>query len=582
VTRLGNALYVTDHDRLRKLSLATGKVSTVSKAPASSEPWTPPLGSFLPQLPGLTAGGGHIYLSTFFAIWDHDPQKGTFELLAGDPYGDPDQISVLDGAGTAARFGTIMGLAHDGDGTLYVADGCTVRKVVLSTRVVQTIAGRAAGDQICVAGIKDGAGKSALFYFLMGITHDGDAIYVTDEIGLLSDPSSSYPDGYPYAAGFGRVRRVSSGTWKVTSPAGILPTVPSVLGERDGPASQAVFMLPWGIWADKGAVYVGTRSAVRKMIRSSGHVSTLAGQLLDGPFLMPRCLAMDGEYLYTYLDNVRHQLVRVRLADGFLDVLQNHHPKQFPVEGCLGMVRIGNSLYIATYQPAHSVVAYDLSTRKAKTVATHVSIILDGGKVHEVPEAMTTDGKHLLRLMKVLKATGTGPKIEHEIRRLDPTDSAGKSKTVVTTTKLVEAQRQMAYAQGAVFIANGRTLVRADLASQSISTVAGDPGAAGCQDGVGKNARFTRLAGLAIDGSRILAGDKGCHTIRQIDIATGSVETLAGSPGRTLFKAGNSKEAGLNYPSDLLYDKASHTLFVADPRDNIIIKITTPSDAGGG
>src|SRR5262249_26671213 len=66
-----------------------------------------------------------------------------------------------DGTAFAARFSEAYGLASDGVGNLYVADkaGHTIRKIVLKTRLVSTLAGSPG-----MTGSVDGTGTAARFF----------------------------------------------------------------------------------------------------------------------------------------------------------------------------------------------------------------------------------------------------------------------------------------------------------------------------------------------------------------------------------------------------------------------------------
>jgi hypothetical protein len=83
---------------------------------------------------------------------------------------------VSDGTGTAARFNTPAGITTDNT-NLYVADygNQTIRKIVISSGLVSTIAGTAGS-----ATFADGTGGVARFYSPYGITYDGTYLYVAD------------------------------------------------------------------------------------------------------------------------------------------------------------------------------------------------------------------------------------------------------------------------------------------------------------------------------------------------------------------------------------------------------------------
>src|ERR1039457_6834270 len=84
----------------------------------------------------------------------------------------------LDGAGSEARFMNPQGITTDGT-SLFVADTSnnTIRKVVISTGVVTTLAGRAGSW-----GAADGTGTAALFWGPQGIATDGMNLFVADSL----------------------------------------------------------------------------------------------------------------------------------------------------------------------------------------------------------------------------------------------------------------------------------------------------------------------------------------------------------------------------------------------------------------
>jgi len=90
------------------------------------------------------------------------------ETLAGSSSGS------TDATGTSASFNNPMGITTDGT-NLYVSDknNHRIRKIVISTGVVTTLAGSSEGST-------DATGTSARFYNPRGITTDGTNLYVSD------------------------------------------------------------------------------------------------------------------------------------------------------------------------------------------------------------------------------------------------------------------------------------------------------------------------------------------------------------------------------------------------------------------
>ena len=134
-----------------------------------------------------------------------------------------------EGTGTEARFCYPEGIATDGT-NLYVADeeNCTIRKIVISSRVVTTLAGSAG-----VSGSADGTGSDARFYGPFGIATDGTNLYVAEYANCT-------------------IRKIVISSRVVTTLAGSAGTT----GSDDGTGSDARFNYQVGITTDGTNLYV--------------------------------------------------------------------------------------------------------------------------------------------------------------------------------------------------------------------------------------------------------------------------------------------------------------------------------------
>ena len=96
--------------------------------------------------------------------------NGTVTTIAGQS-----DNGSADGIGTAASFWNPYQITTDGT-NLYVADrdNHRIRKVVISSGVVTTLAGSSSGST-------DATGTSASFNAPIGITTDGNDLYVVDQ-----------------------------------------------------------------------------------------------------------------------------------------------------------------------------------------------------------------------------------------------------------------------------------------------------------------------------------------------------------------------------------------------------------------
>ena len=162
----------------------------------------------------------------------------------------------LDGTGTAALFYKISDMAVDSSGSnLYIADAWNnrIRKIVISSGVVTTLAGSSSG-------YLDGTGTSARFNSPYGVTID-----------------STNSNLYVAEAGNNRVRKIVISSGEVTTLAG------GTSGYLDGTGTAAQFNQLYGITIDSLSqnLYVtdlgSGNSLIRKIVISSGEVTTLAG-----------------------------------------------------------------------------------------------------------------------------------------------------------------------------------------------------------------------------------------------------------------------------------------------------------------
>jgi sugar lactone lactonase YvrE len=152
----------------------------------------------------------------------------------------------------------------------------------------------------------------------------------------------------------------------------------------------------------------------------------------------------------------------------------------------------------------------------------------------------------------------------------------GSADGVGTSARFVYPEGVASDGAGSLFIANSgnQTIRKIDLATGTVTTLAGLPeGDPGSADGTGSDARFNDPRGLACDGAdSLFVADSRNDTIRKIDIATGTVTTLAGLAGSPGSADGTGSAARFTYPEGLTSDGAG-SLFVADSGNNLLRKV---------
>ena len=129
-------------------------------------------------------------------------------------------------------------------------------------------------------------------------------------------------------------------------------------------------------------------------------------------------------------------------------------------------------------------------------------------------------------------------------------------------------------ASGNIYVADSyNDTVRRITPAGVVSTVAGKAGASGYADGPAASALFGATAGVAVGASGDLyVADNGNYLIRKIS-ATGTVTTLAGSPGVQAVVDGSGLSARFFDPQNLAID-SSGNLYIADGHGNVIRKVT--------
>lgn len=112
---------------------------------------------------------------------------------------------------------------------------------------------------------------------------------------------------------------------------------------------------------------------------------------------------------------------------------------------------------------------------------------------------------------------------------------------------------------------------RIDLASGSVTTVAGT-GARGnvlCRPTRGHDVALASVWDLALGGSRLFFANAGTHQLGEVDLASGIVRPLAGT-GHEGLADGPARAAHLAQPSGLALDEAGATLYFADSETSAV------------
>ena len=394
-------VYIADssNHQIRKVDAATGTISTIAGTgvrdgggdggPATQAPL---------RWPGGIAvdGDGNIYIAESGSglIRKVDAASGVINTIAGTGewgYGGD------DGPATQAKLHNPRGVAVDGDGNVYIADGGNnrIRKVDAATGTISTIAGT--GEE--------------------GYSGDGGPATQAQ----LHDPLDVEVDreGNVYIADLGnhRIRKVEAATGTISTIAG---TGNQDYGGDGGPATQAELNGPHGVTLDDaGNLYIGDywNNRVRKVEAATGTISTIAGLGWPsgysgdgGPATEAQLgntsgVAVDSHGNVYIADTGNHRIRKVEAATGTISTLagttevadggpaissQLVQPQSVAVDGA-------GHVYIADIWN-HSIRRIDAFTGTISTIAgTGVrGDSGDGGPANEAqlsePEAVAVDG----------------------------------------------------------------------------------------------------------------------------------------------------------------------------------------------
>ena len=375
---------------------------------------------------------------------------------------------------------------------------------------VTTFAGLATGP-----GPNDGTGTDARFNLPLDIASDGTSLYVADGWNCT-------------------IRKIEIVTGVVTTFAGVVRQCDVV----DGKGADARLRSPRGIALDGQNLYVTDNGTVRKIEIATRTVTTLAGKIFvagstDGPgvdarFNYPDGIAVVGTDLFVAdrdnrtirkIDTTTGTVTTIAgtagvggTADGTGPSAQFRGPNKIFVDG--------NDLYVTDN--------YGLTTLRKIEIASGVVTTVPGPWSYfpSVGAGLNSSGSQVNAITKA----GTNFYVA---------DSAGAIRQISSVTG------------GAI-------------------TIAGKAGYSGYADGVGDAARFRSIGGMVTDGTNLFLSDAIGNNVRKIEIATGTVSTVAGNgPGST---DGTSADARFYNPRDVTSDGTN--LYVTDESNRTVRKIS--------
>ena len=489
----------------------------------------------------------------------NQPPPAGLSVLAGVPGG----VGQRDDVGPAARLAEPAGLADDGQGHLYIADSgaATIRKLDLATGALTTLAGTPSYTNRPPAA--DGVGAAALFSNPTDIAFDGSTLYVAD--------------------GF-QVRRIDPASGAVTTIAG------------NGTASASVLTYPRVIAADNhGNLFVdSSRTVLLKIALATGQVTPLVGEPGStdtndgigpaGHLGEPRALALDGAGALYVLDG--GAVRRIDLATAALTSLPVTLPG-FGTHHLAGMAsdKAGH-LYLSDL---YFDTVYRLTPASGELVELAGADNVAGSEDGPPPEGHLNFPTSLI--VGSNGAIYLSDRDNATIRQIDASTGAmttlagdaphtGANDGAHDVARFTVPLGLSADASGNVFVADAGnySIRRLNVATGTVTTIAGDSHTRDSIDGVGVMAKFIDPIGVAAGPSGTVYADDMAFNVRRIDIATATVTTIAGKVGEIGGGDGPGSIARFWTPVGITYDRAgTGTVLVTDA--NAAIRVI---DMGSG
>ncbi|MGE5096806.1 MAG: hypothetical protein ACM3SO_16840 [Betaproteobacteria bacterium] len=543
------------------------------------------------------------------------------QRMVGTLAGWPGDGRLLDGMGSAARFGASRGIATDAQGNLYVADTTNhVIRLITPAGMVSTLAGTG------VKGNADGPASSATFSSPSAVAVDKlGNVYVGDtgNTAIRSIPrdgvvttlagglgNGGHADGPAAQARFGAIMGLAVddlgnlyiADWSVQvimklGRDGMVSTIagtPMVVGVADGPASTATFYAPSGIAVDPaGNVYVADKGnrAIRR-ISADGIVTTIAGKpnasfcAVDGDrasaqFASPTAVAISASgALYVADDGA--SLIRVVSPEGNVTTLAGTAANCGGEDG-VGMQASFGSVADLAIDAVGNLLVADGGRRAIRKVtpSAQVSTLAQTGVLP--PSAVAVDGSGqayvggymfpaLCRLQSPCDWVGKMYRMgtDGQMQAITPVSSSdGTGAEIKTIAGLAVGPGGDLYWTDFVY-----NIVRKLSPTLDATTIAGVGAyAGGTADGTGASARFSSPAKLAVDsGGNLYLADSANHTIRKIT-SSGVVSTFAGAPGASGAADGVGAAARFSNPTAVALDNAGN-LYAADTGNCLVRKVT--------
>ncbi|GAB3243204.1 NHL repeat-containing protein [Chitinimonas naiadis] len=361
---------------------------------------------------------------------------------------------------------------------------------------------------------------------------------------------------------------------------------PGGTGVIDGPLAEARLFSPTGVTVDAaGNVYFSedVRNTLRR-VGTDGRVTTVAGQdgesgYADGPAAQARFKSPAGLYTDStgtiFVADTYNNAVRAIAADGKVTTVAGVPGESTPVDGARSVARFAQPTQI-TSDGAQGLYVLDGAIRRIRadgTVSTvvaqepanvsvpkPVSIAVHAGLLYgyysdEVIRVMQPDGKVVNRLKLPSPAELLSPYAGYDSAKSWGTLGRASGMTVDEGGNVFVSMANVVIP--VIYIQPFSYVLRVGVDGKT-SIFAGTPFFRGTLDGPGAVARFDGPNGLTFDAKgNLLVADRTNGIVRKI-AADATVTTLAGVPSLDAVLDGNGRQASFYRLNSLTSDSAGN------------------------
>ncbi|HYR85408.1 MAG TPA: hypothetical protein VE422_15080 [Terriglobia bacterium] len=485
--------------------------------------------------------------------------------------GRPTNPMIVDGVGEDSRFEAITAMWGD-SANLYVADSNTVRRIEPSTAQVTTLS-RTASTGVAHAG-------SYFYLGLYGLWGDGTFLYATDigadtvrRIDLATGGvqtlagSVFFPWGlsgkgnnlYVAASARGQVMQVDSTTGRSSEFAVTGAGTPR---ECTGGSGCFGYLQPGprSSWSDSQSLYLtGYSGTVKKVDLATAEQTFLPAV----PFNIGPITGTTGRLFVAA--KTGSQLGSISIDTG------EFTPIALPADKITALWTDGSSLYVAVGDPQNrdgqAIRRVDLSTGAvfafAGVVRTSESADGVGAAARlQNPEGIWGDDKNLyvvdqfsFTIRVVDRVTGAVSLLAGQPGVQGTQDGIGPNASFALPHRIWGEGRR-------VYITDANSIRSINLDTAEVITLAGIADQPGAVDGIGSDARFRNPTGLWSSNGILYVCDSSNTVIRKLDLASGTVTTLAGAFVRAGTNDGTGADARFQLPTGLWGDGTN--LYVSD------------------